>query len=268
MSFCIYIYAQTTRNAVVSFRMSDFSIANMDGLTRISVLERPSVYSEDTLKPAIPYVGVNILIGRNDTYKEFSFTKEEEFVQSEVIMAQNEVPTPTDIVPRAYISLLPVYTQDNYPSKTVEYTGTHIINGYKFVSFSVSPFRYDATNKKLYLNKEIKIDVSVVPSSPVEIKHVSVSPVLSRSSSVRQDVLNLIENKTDMISLYGSLAQNSSNRSQSDTVPYKYLIITNNELCPEFNRLAKWKTIKGVKAKVLTVEEIDSIFIGNTRLDK
>jgi hypothetical protein len=36
----------------------------------------------------------------------------------------------------------------------------------------------------------------------------------------------------------------------------RYLIVTNKELKPEFQRLADWKTEKGVLAEVLTVEEI------------
>lgn len=45
---------------------------------------------------------------------------------------------------------------------------------------------------------------------------------------------------------------------------YEYLIVTDSIMAPAFQRLANWKTAKGVRAKVLTISEIDSTYSGAT----
>ena len=45
---------------------------------------------------------------------------------------------------------------------------------------------------------------------------------------------------------------------------YNYIIITCDSLKDSFQRLAFWETMKGVPTKVLTTEEIDSLYEGNT----
>lgn len=46
---------------------------------------------------------------------------------------------------------------------------------------------------------------------------------------------------------------------------YEYAIITNNNLKSAFQKLAKWKTLKGIKTTVLTVENICNSFSGNSQ---
>lgn len=60
-------------------------------------------------------------------------------------------------------------------------------------------------------------------------------------------------NSDDIDALYPTAARQYS---VANSFPVKYLVITNEELKPAFQRLANWKTTKGVKSKVLTVEEI------------
>mgnify|MGYP000449506749 CR=1 FL=1 len=63
----------------------------------------------------------------------------------------------------------------------------------------------------------------------------------------------MVYNSDDIDALYPTVARQNS---VANSFPVKYLVITNEELKPAFQRLANWKTTKGVKSKVLTVEEI------------
>ncbi len=41
---------------------------------------------------------------------------------------------------------------------------------------------------------------------------------------------------------------------------FPYIIVTSNELLPSFEPLAEWKTQKGLRARIVTVEDIDSMY--------
>lgn len=111
----------------------------------------------------------------------------------------------------------------------VHFVGTHRSGNNKFLSFAVSPFRYDSENHKLYLSTRIQIRV-----------HLNQEDI--KDSFLRENLVN-IKNARIM----GQIPNNCN-----------YLIITNDSLKAHYEKLADWKTRKGQKAYVVSVEDIYS----------
>ena len=248
--FCSIIsLGQTTKEFSFSFEKKDFSYIVQDGnMIHIEPHRKDAILWGDTLDPALPCVGVNILISPSEDYGGITLIDSEELVMSNVIVEPNPIPTPSNVFQITEEKRSAAYTQAVYPKNGVEYTGTHLMDGYKYLSFMVCPFRYDAINKKLYLKKELKIKL-----------HLSQQPLSSKvknkeyvfGNNMRNAVKKFIVNKNEIEDLY-----KSSNSTRSIvSAPYKYIIVTNDTLRLVFEKLAQWKTLKGVRTKVVTVEE-------------
>ena len=242
----VVVVAQTTRNVTLTFNASDFNMEAIDGKLHISSSVHPVVFHNDTLSPAMPFVCVNVLIGPNDQYVGVETTTNETLLQSNVELPPNPIPIPTNFTG---IMRQPVTTFDStfYPTEKIEYTGTHEMGGYRFVSFLLCPFRYEPSGGKLFLNTQIDISLSVKNNTKTAGNH-----NIMTSEYIREDVGSMVVNPDCVELLYPV----SLGLHRDQTSPIRYLIVTCDSLKNEFQRLADWKTIKGYKAQVITVEDI------------
>lgn len=251
----LLLNAQIVRTISLEYSEKDFGITETEGLVYLSTNNYNSILKNDTSIPALPYICVNVLIGPDESYIDFTSNNTEIMLREGITVAPNppEVfANENNIVPT--ISLPFVYTKSNYPDLQLEYTGTHITNGYKFLTFLVCPFRYDFTNKRLYLNS--RIDLNIQLNSPKNIIFPGKSLNITDQNLKDKDDFFINEEQKGI--LYKDTEQVTSKSNTTEDYPYKYLIITTNSMKDEFERLARWKSTKGVKAKVLTVEYIYS----------
>lgn len=210
----------------------------------------------DTLDLALPFVGVNILIEPTDDFSNFSYEGNETLVESNVIIDYNPITLPTNIHQKVIRSRQIDYTKKTYPDENVQFTGAHTIDGYKYLSFVVCPFKYDAESKKLYLKKDISLHLNLKPHSSFS-KDFTKSP----GENMRDIVKDLTINGNELETMYPNSTKTIA--ATNNTI-YKYIIVTNEVLKPAFEKLAHWKTIKGVRSKVITVEECYSIYTNQT----
>ncbi len=199
----------------------------------------------DTLDPALPYVGVNILIDYTNDLADFSYEGYENLIESNIIVDCIPKNLPCNIQQESLYSHQIEYYKQSYPEESVQFTGTHTMDGYKFLSFVVCPFRYDAENKNLYLKKDISLHLKLKSLASKDLPRTS-------GKNMRDIVKHLIINGNELETLY---PYSTRTNVTTDTVSYKYIIVTNEALKPTFDKLAHWKTIKGVRSKVITVED-------------
>lgn len=238
----------------VSFNKSDFSFEKKGEMTQIKSINANSVLWGDSLSPALPYVGVNILIPETRGYEDFIIEENsEELILSNVEIEPNPINVPTN-QKQISNSRSIKYLQPSYPLVRIEHTGTHIMDGYKYLSFVVCPFRYDAFRKNLFFSKQIRIKIKTkhlqstqYQSSRLEKPYLG----LNMYDHIKKNIINVDEIKE----YYPKIERNRMQALASVQNPYKYIIVTNESLRNIFEKLAHWKTIKGVKTKVITVEE-------------
>ena len=257
----IYSFGGNVKEYHITLNINDFSLDMYDGYLNISSNKYLCEYDCDTNEPALPYVGINILIGKNDSMDSFSYSTNEKEIIHGVTIVNNSVEIPTNEHANRSFSPSISYIGDSFPNTFVKYTGLHNANGYRFVSFLVSPFRYDNINRTLFFERSISIVLETKESRNEGAEII----FCNRMSDDR--IKELVINGEEIPSLY-PLEKDVQSLSNRTIIQYDYIIITNNTLKLAFLRLADWKTKKGIRTKVLTTEEIDSIYSGTSNQQK
>lgn len=136
---------------------------------------------------------------------------------------------------------------DLYPGRLVELTGVGHLAGQRIASLLIYPVQYIPAQRKLLVHR--RIDFAIRYTDGVEHRL-----LMGRRGEYSQTVYlnvakNLISNPENLSLLIGGPSP-----LQTDTC--EYLIITNSSLASEFQRLADWKTRKGVPARVVLIDSI------------
>ena len=145
------ICAQTTKTITLRYSPDDFNITCRDSLVYLTSTTLTCTYGEDTSAPALPYLGINVLIANNMDYDSHSISYTERTILENVLIAPNTISIPTNFNGLFRRSSSVHYGRTTYPETIVSYSGAHVIGGYKLLSFSICPFKYDVTQKKLSL---------------------------------------------------------------------------------------------------------------------
>lgn len=122
------------------------------------------------------------------------------------------------------------------------------------IHFLTTPFIYDAGARKLYFIDSIQLTVRTVERPSGET---SVTTFADRA------VVSSIVANRDAVSRIPAMRVASS-ESSSDTDRIDYVVITSEELKAAFVPLVNWKRAKGLRSKIITTEEIDSKYQGDS----
>lgn len=262
---CSFINAKWNKVIKLHFNEDEFTTKYFDGKYYICTPRYTTILKEDTSLPALPYICVYVLVGPNDDFSSHEIAIRDTLFKDNFLLGHNPKCVPTNIVSLSTNVEDSAFLKKSYPEVRAEYTGTHNMGGYRFLSFLVTPFRYDSSSQSLYMCREIEIKVNLNTGRSLNRTSSSLSPHSART------LLSMVANPEDMDTLYGSVSQtvstNGNTRASTQTindVPLQYLIITCDSLSSEFQRLAEWKTAKGVKTQVVTVEDIYSNYTGST----
>ena len=247
---CICLVAQTTKTYTLEFDETDFTIAKSNGKDYIISDTQPLCYDEDTSLPEIPYLEINILLPENNTCDGFSYRiKDSVTIEGDITLKAN-----SGVIPMSQISsVMPTdkkeYPQNNYPFE-IKMLDEDIMDGYRYVALKVSPFSYNAKEKRLRYASEIELSIEL---EDAYLPHPA-TPFYGKKS-IELMIKDLVINPEEFYWPKQRIVRTkSSGSTQNDTI--KYLIITSENLKNAFQTLANWKTAKGVKAKIETVEDI------------
>jgi hypothetical protein len=129
------------------------------------------------------------------------------------------------------------------------------MGGYRIATVRVTPLQYVAATGQLILHTNIEIAVATESADEDGARLVNgIAPGLVVSSTVAQ----MVENNDDVSRYAGGI------RSEERDSGIDYLVITSSDLADEFQPLADWKTLKGVRTEIVTLEDIaaDPLYIG------
>lgn len=253
---------QNVKHVSFDFRIDDFEVQHVDGNTVISSDTHNYFLRSDTLLPALPYIGYNVLVGSTEQYDSYVCSDSKSLIQSNVTMARNPDAIPTNMWPSINaINSYALYSLRTYPTEYVEFVGMNECDGYRILTFHVCPFEYDATTQKLYLRTHIDLDIHLKHSP-------SVSPSgIGNRETVRSIIRRMVINPEDLDGQNMPLYNRSNNILKKQT-GFEYVIVTSNQFKSTFQELANWKSRKGIRSKVLTVEDIVSTYNGSTNQEK
>lgn len=246
---CLITFAGNIKKVSLMYGESDFSVSRKDSTSYISGGNNSLYYSPDTSLPCLPYVIVQVLIGPDDDYENVSAYFDNHILYEDVILPPNATPVSTNSKSSTGLLRPITYSKSSYPDNRVIYNGTHIMDGYKYLSFLLCPFTYQPERRELYFFKSVSLNIHLR-------KGISARKA-SQGRSMRNVVSELVINHEELSTLYPDVNQgNLVTKSSSQQV--EYLIITCDSLKRPFKDLAHWKCIKGVKTRVVSVEDIYS----------
>lgn len=242
--------AENIKNVTLTYNASDFVLTERDGLLYINSDKYSFSFDTDTRAPALPYFGIYVWIDNKYEYEGHNIVTNDTLLRSNVFVAPNIEPTPSSYNSHQVQRLKKSFLLEKYPNNCVEYIGSSEIGGNKILCFSVCPFQYFTSSKELYLEKDITISISL-SSRSFDTSIIGTNPI---------DLIgNLVVNKDEMVC--ATTPHVAQTREFGNNGFCDYLIITCDSLKREFQRLADWKTMKGVRTKVITT---DSIYLHST----
>lgn len=271
--FPLVTTAQVVMDISVKFNKNDFTFKYNDAgnLYIVSNVHKIS-YKADTQEPALPFVQISLLIGENNSFENVQTHSDEELVFTDALLAPNPQTVTTDSIQTDFEDMTAIsYTKAVYPEQDIQYSGTHIFCGYKYVSFLVSPFKYDAIGKKLYLRTNMTLSLNLSDKDIKGLVPETNSKCVTHDKLILSRLKELVVNYNQVEELYGHFywAKNMDTPlPPRSTTDYEYLIITNDALKSSFHELAKWKTLKGIRSKIITTEQISSQYSGNSLQEK
>lgn len=244
-------FSQNIENIPISLGFENYSISQDSLGAIISSLDSDSFYKSGPSEFAIPYKIINILIGPSDSIISYSVSYEDSLICENINLASSPDVSPNNEQPK-WDSYKKEYYDNNSFVKLISH---HNIFGYRYVSFELTPFTYNPNNKKLYFNKNIVLDITKIQTQPQASNIVSMR--------YPKKIKDIVLNPNDIQELYLNNLD-SINVSYEDSLNYSfdYIIITTEALRNAYYSLANWKNIKGVRTKILTIEDINNSFNG------
>ena len=244
--------AQNMHHVELSFSMDLFHLVTSgEGQYKVESDEGAYYYPEDPGLPALPVRKVNILVPNGAELVDFDFSTEEEIIEENIILSTVTTPVPFSLLEINQPSESDREGFDgDFPNEVVEHSATHIQRGYTWFSFTFSPFRYYGKNRELSLVRKLILDVEYRMNKDQ-------ASVIRPDNAVLHTLKNNMANPEDLDQLYPA-DEPALLKSAEDRVDY--LIITTEELKPGFEPLLLWKIRKGLKAEIITMEEISSLY--------
>jgi hypothetical protein len=152
-----------------------------------------------------------------------------------------------------------------FPAWRVRHTGTSRWKGYDIAVFEVYPVRYDLDSGRLTADEGLRLVVDTEPAENGKAKAVRMRHVDGFREAAEREVRGIVENPfatgdysfSDIVVDEGDQGFMPTYYPGLEGSSVKYLIITNEAMKDEFQRIADWKTVKGIPAVVRTIEWIE-----------
>lgn len=241
---CLFVNISYSQTYNFEFSISDFSIIENNDK---HVINHPTSFDviNNTCDPMLPSCVKNILLPPNKRVSNYSVTYNAINWQTNIDLEAMPMMHPTD--GGNYSDAPCSYDLRVYPDSIVRYGGLKTIDRYDYVSFVITPFVYDATNRTLSFVNQVNITIELVDSE-------TNNGIPAQSHVIKK----IVHNPNDVDLFYPQKTQRSSVQN------IDYLIITEDSLKNSFEPLRIWKTQKGVYTKIITINEIYSNFQGVT----
>ena len=241
---CLFVNISYSQTYNFEFSISDFSIIENNDK---HVINHPTSFDvvNNTCDPMLPSCVKNILLPPNKRVSNYSVTYNAINWQTNIELEAMPMMHPTD--GGNYSDTPCFYDLRVYPDSIVRYGGLTTIDRYDYVSFVITPFVYDATNRTLSFVNQVNITIELAENE-------TNNGIPAQSRVIKK----IVHNSNDVDLFYPKKSQRSSTQN------IDYLIITEDSLKNSFEPLRIWKAQKGVYTKIITLNEIYSNYIGAT----
>lgn len=251
----------------VRFSPTDLVFSKAGGYDVVELNGCPA--SSDVGKPRLPRLVQALVMpaGAQVRSVEVVFIEEGSLEGTyDIIPAQPDVPLPmpgrkfTTSEPSPDLGVYSV--NEAYPSKVVRTLGTGTLCGYSIGHVEINPVRYNPVSKQLTVASRITYRV-VYDESATE----GTVPTAYQKEVFGQEVRNLVANP-QAVDLYAPRISAGTGVTSLPPGTFKYVIISTPPVDTVFQRLATWKTAKGVPDTVVRMSYIVANYTGYDTIEK
>lgn len=262
----------------LSCSVNDFTFEKQEGFDKI-------IYGDDYLheagKPQLPVVTRSFVIpnNRSVTDLQIRITRETKFDGSYFIYPAQPPRTVSQEEKFEFTGPDSTYQSLSvYPAEAAALVSDGLVQGYHVITICYYPLGYVPGKRELYL-RDISVewnytaDPAVYSDPPVSYNRALLAKAFVKSMVSNPEEVELYGNHLNVIpQRYNLNGEQADPRLREvnvlkETVP-DYVLITCDSLKSTFQRLADWKTKKGVPAVIKTVEEIERDYTGSDLPEK
>lgn len=256
LSFCLIcsciLNAVTIKTVKVDINMTNLSFPR-DAYGQIQIIPGGDtfVFDEGENMPCLPYYPISVYIPGGNQYVDAELRYNQTLVFNNCTLAPAPKSVTTSQLLQDEPSRVSLFDKDVYPKNNMRYVGKSQVGEACILYFKICPFTYDNRSKRLFLLTNIQLDVLLEDVMGVT------SEDSDNSYSVDNPMIkDLVLNPEDIY--FGGLTVPDASR------PLDYLILTNRELAGAFTKLAEWKKQKGVWTEIMTIEDVERIYDGDS----
>lgn len=251
--------ASGSQTIKLSFNENDFSLKeSSNGITTIESISEIAGYSESD-EPGLPLLTRNIALEANQIYKNSSIKFRKRLIKENVEIEKSPIPVISDSI-NIYFNPMPFESANGgvFPISNCKYTGCSDWGEFSLCHFLATPFVYDAEGKKLYFIDEMELEIFTADGKQKTLgQNINHYPQIYNDAYLKELAVN--EN------VISSALEDRRNLIGIIREPIEYVVITTRNLQSAFFPLVRWKTIKGIPSKVVTIEDISNRY-GEERL--
>jgi len=247
---------------VVRLPAEGVTVDRASGFSRVTAGDEQFEEWAEPGRPVVPFRIVSVLLPQGEGFAGvISATSRARILGAYDQPLLGEPPTTLDgVIGRAQ----PIFNspvEAAYPPVAVKYMGTGFLHGWAIASFAVFPLRVE--DGALFLCETVTLRVSTTRDGahPAATRKRHDSGADDRERALLRSIVVNPEaadgyafDRAAVAKPKGGFAPTSYPSLEGS--PVDYLIITNTSLAPEYQRLADWKTAKGVPTVVRTIEWI------------
>ena len=241
-----------TETFFLDFSESDFS-CTLNNNGELEIISQKDFSYPEANEPALPLISKDIAIDGRFSYKSVVVKYEKRELMTGVRLAQSPMPSTTDVLPSESTSVTTMSYDVNqqYPASNCIYVSTSNWDNIRVLHFMTSPFIYESATQKIYFIDSMKLDIELDDQYPLTYRSID---------KIGTSILkNMVINKENIDALKAEHIQTHSLELE-DRIDY--VVITNQELASSFQPLCQWKTEKGLYAKLITIEDIQTTYGG------
>jgi len=243
-----------TKTYEMNFSPQNFVVKPLKGDTayiQCNLTDKYKVsYQVGRYNPELPLIDVSLVIPKDCEIEDISYTFTAKSFANGVVLNNG-----CGAAPIGAINTDKTIEKGWYASKTyapcVSLLQNTNVGQYRLALFRISPFKYEATKKKLLLC-----------SFKVQVKFKS-APVLEAGKNLldklqRKTVKMQVYNPSELDGLYASMKNEVASNNNWKESSNIYYIITQDSLKDAFEPLLQWKRDKGCQAEIITMRQIDT----------
>jgi len=190
-------------------------------------------------EPSLPYIGINLLLPRMQAVSDITIEFYEETPLGNYTIYPKQQPMPLSLLNQ--LEFTPpdqaIYSSDSpFPTKQYNDYSTHYLAGYSVGSFAVTPLSYVPSTKELNYYKKAVVTLETSYDAAAE----NAQKFLHNNPEVEIRLAALVDN-IDMIGTYTI--------PQTKADGYDYIIITNSIFENDFQVLADFHEMRGLRSK-------------------